>query len=221
MKLGLRLPQEQKVLDYFENQGSVNGGFQTVVRVLSGEQIPLPPFLPQFNLLFTSILVISLAIQKNQGSVNGGFQMVVRVLSGEQIPLLPFLPQFNLLFTSILPFLKLFLTSFLPVFNLTLTSASSRLYNHGLETTVYRLLGKGPKFATKIEGAPLMPVSNLAREGPVGWTSQNGIFQCAVSSRRRFPGPCGFAFDMSLFLGSEIFFLEKCRWEIFKWPKRG
>ena len=25
-------------------QGSVNGGFQTVVRVLSGDQIPLPPF---------------------------------------------------------------------------------------------------------------------------------------------------------------------------------
>ena len=37
-------------------QGSVNGGFQTVVRVLSGEQIPPPPFLPQFNPLFTSIL---------------------------------------------------------------------------------------------------------------------------------------------------------------------
>ena len=44
-------------------QGSVNGGFQTVVRVLSGEQIPLPPFylnltpfLPQFYLILTSFL---------------------------------------------------------------------------------------------------------------------------------------------------------------------
>ena len=39
-------------------QGSVNGGFQTVVRVLSGDRIPLPPFslnltsfLPQFYLI--------------------------------------------------------------------------------------------------------------------------------------------------------------------------
>ena len=44
-------------------QGSVNGGFQTVVRVLCGNEIPLPPFdlnlipfLPQFYLNFTSFL---------------------------------------------------------------------------------------------------------------------------------------------------------------------
>ena len=37
-------------------QGSVNGVFQTVVRVFWGKQIPLPPFLTQLNLLFTSIL---------------------------------------------------------------------------------------------------------------------------------------------------------------------
>ena len=42
-------------------QGSVNGGFQTVVRVLWGNEIPLPPFylnltpfLPQFYLILTS-----------------------------------------------------------------------------------------------------------------------------------------------------------------------
>ena len=38
-------------------QGSVNGGFQTVVRVLSRDQIPLPPFNliePSFCLNFTS-----------------------------------------------------------------------------------------------------------------------------------------------------------------------
>ena len=28
----------------FVSQGSVNGGFQTVVRVLWGNEIPLPPF---------------------------------------------------------------------------------------------------------------------------------------------------------------------------------
>ena len=28
---------------------SNNGGFQTVVRVFWGNEIPLPPFLPQFN----------------------------------------------------------------------------------------------------------------------------------------------------------------------------
>ena len=46
-----------------ETQGSVNGGFQTVVRVLWGNEIPLPPvylnltpFLPQFNLILTSFL---------------------------------------------------------------------------------------------------------------------------------------------------------------------
>ena len=45
------------------SQGSVNGGFQTVVRVLSGHRIPLPPFnlsltsfLPLFNLFLTSFL---------------------------------------------------------------------------------------------------------------------------------------------------------------------
>ena len=44
-------------------QGSVNGGFQTVVRVLSGEQISLPPFylnltpfLSQFYLILTFFL---------------------------------------------------------------------------------------------------------------------------------------------------------------------
>ena len=44
-------------------QGSVNGGFQTVVRVLSGQRIPLPPFnlnltsfLPQVYLILTSLL---------------------------------------------------------------------------------------------------------------------------------------------------------------------
>ena len=45
------------------NQGSVNGGFQTVVRVLWGNEIPLPPFylnstpfLPQFYLILTPFL---------------------------------------------------------------------------------------------------------------------------------------------------------------------
>ena len=76
---------------------------------------------------------------KNQGSVNGGFQTVVRVLSGERIPL----PPFYLNLISFLPQFYLLLTSFLPLFNLNLTSASSRISNHGLETTVYRLLEKG------------------------------------------------------------------------------
>ena len=48
---------------------------------------------------------------------------------------------FYLIFTSFLPQFYLFLTSFLPLFNLNLTSASSRLSNHGLETTVYIPLG--------------------------------------------------------------------------------
>ena len=75
---------------------------------------------------------------ENQGSVNGGFQTVVRVFRGSEIPL----PPFDLNLTSFLPQFYLFLTSFLPLFNLNLTSASSRISNHGLETTVYRLLGK-------------------------------------------------------------------------------
>ena len=52
-----------KCLGVPKPQGSVNGGFQTVVRVLSGDRIPLPPFnlnltsfLPHLNLLFTSFL---------------------------------------------------------------------------------------------------------------------------------------------------------------------
>ena len=49
-------------------------------------------------------------------------------------------PPFYLNLTSFLPQFYLFLTSFLPFFNLNLTSASSRISNHGLETTVYRLL---------------------------------------------------------------------------------
>ena len=55
-------------------QGSVNGGFQTVVRVLRGNEIPLPPF----YLSFTSILP--------QFYLN----------------LTPFLPLFNLFLTSFL-----------------------------------------------------------------------------------------------------------------------
>ena len=35
-----------------EFQGSVNGGFQTVVRVLWGNEILLPPFYPRFYLDF-------------------------------------------------------------------------------------------------------------------------------------------------------------------------
>ena len=73
---------------------------------------------------------------RRQGSVNGGFQTVVRVFWGNEFPLLPF--YLNL--TSFLPQSYLFLTSFLPFLNLNLTSASSRISNHGLETTVYRLL---------------------------------------------------------------------------------
>ena len=45
-------------------QGSINGGFQTVVRVLSGDQILLPPFylnltsfLPQLYLILTSFFL--------------------------------------------------------------------------------------------------------------------------------------------------------------------
>ena len=48
-----------------DSQGFVNGGFQMVVRVLSGEQIPLPPFnpnltpfLPQLYLFLTSFLPV-------------------------------------------------------------------------------------------------------------------------------------------------------------------
>ena len=49
---------------FLVNQGSVNGGFQTVVRVFWGNEIPLPPFylnfatpfLPQFYLFLTSSL---------------------------------------------------------------------------------------------------------------------------------------------------------------------
>ena len=42
----------------YANQGFANGGFQTVVRVSSGEQIRLPPFnlnLTPFYLNFTSL----------------------------------------------------------------------------------------------------------------------------------------------------------------------
>ena len=74
----------------------------------------------------------------NQGSANGGFQTVVRVFGGNKIPQ----PPFYLNLTSLLPQFYLCLTSFLPFFNLNLTSASSRISNHGLETTVYRLLVK-------------------------------------------------------------------------------
>ena len=62
---------------------------------------------------------------------NGGSSFL-----GERNSATPFSPQFNL-FTSILPLFNLFL----PLFNLNLTSASSRISSHGLETTVYRLLG--------------------------------------------------------------------------------
>ena len=55
---------------------------------------------------------------------------------GNEIPL----PPFYLSLTSFLPQFYLFLTSFLPLSNLNLTSAWSRISNHGLETTVYRLL---------------------------------------------------------------------------------
>ena len=48
-----------------------------------------------------------------------------------------FLPQFHLLFTLISPPLNLNFTSF----DLNLTSASLWISNHGLETTVYRLVG--------------------------------------------------------------------------------
>ena len=71
--------------------------------------------------------------QNIQGSVNGGFQTVVRVFWGNEI----LLPPFYLNLTSFLPQFYLCLTSFLPLFSLNLTSASSRLSNHGLETTVY------------------------------------------------------------------------------------
>ena len=63
---------------------------------------------------------------------------MVRVFRGNEIPL----PPFYLNLTSFLPQFYLFLTSFLPFFNLNLTSALSRISNHGLETTVYRLLAK-------------------------------------------------------------------------------
>ena len=53
-----------------------------------------------------------------------------------------FLPHFYLILTSFLPQFYLLLTSFLPLFNLNLTSSSSRLSNHGLETTVYIPLGQ-------------------------------------------------------------------------------
>ena len=36
-------------------QGSVNGGFQTMVLVFWGNDVPLPPFVPLFNLLSTSV----------------------------------------------------------------------------------------------------------------------------------------------------------------------
>ena len=73
---------------------------------------------------------------KTQGSVGCGFQTVVRVFWGNEVPL----PPFYLNLTSFLPQFYLLLTSFLPLLNLNLTSASSRISNHGLETTVYRLL---------------------------------------------------------------------------------
>ena len=61
---------------------------------------------------------------------------MVRVFWGNEIPL----PPFYLNFTPLLPQFHLFFTSFLPLFILNLTSASSRISNHGLESTVYRLL---------------------------------------------------------------------------------
>ena len=52
--------QKIKEALFCRGQGSVNGGFQTVVRVLSGGHIPLPPFnlnltpfLSQLNLFVT------------------------------------------------------------------------------------------------------------------------------------------------------------------------
>ena len=101
-------------------------------------------------------------MNRNQGSVNGGFQTVVRVLWGNEIPL----PPSYLNLTSFLPQFCLFLTFFLPLFNLNLTSASSRISNHGLETTVYRLLAKPsePFFRNwNWNGAPLLKLSSLCR----------------------------------------------------------
>ena len=61
-------------------RGSVNGGFQTMVRVWSGEQIPVPPsnlnfasVLPHFNLFVTSFLILTsfqpLRIQQSRTTV--------------------------------------------------------------------------------------------------------------------------------------------------------
>ena len=56
-------------------QGSVNGGFHTVVRVFRGSEIPLPPcylnltsFLPQFYLFLTSFLPNFYLTQRAQRS---------------------------------------------------------------------------------------------------------------------------------------------------------
>ena len=74
-----------------------------------------------------------LGVPKPQGFVNGGFHTVVRACSGEQIPA----RHFNLNFNSVLPLLYLFKTSF---FYIIVTPARLAIPNHGLETTVYRLL---------------------------------------------------------------------------------
>ena len=58
--------------------------------------------------------------------------MVVRVLWGNEITLPPF-------YLNFAPF-NLNSTSFLPKFYLNLTSARPAIWNHGLETTVYRPL---------------------------------------------------------------------------------
>ena len=56
-------PENTREFPEMISQGYVNGGFQTVVRVLSGDRIPLPPFylnltslLPQCYLILTSFL---------------------------------------------------------------------------------------------------------------------------------------------------------------------
>ena len=129
-----------------------------------------------------------------QRSVNGGFQTVVRVFLGERNSATPFLPQFN----SFLPQFYLLLTSFLPLFNLNLTSASSRISNHGLETTVYRLwddlaaVCHGVSWDCRIKFMHRPPTLKVPLYGWGGADERGGAWQIpAMGGFKLYPPPPG------------------------------
>ena len=81
----MRLSVVVIALGTFPTQGSVNGGCQTVIRVLFGDQTPLPPFnlhvtpfLPQFDLIFTFLTFLALNLTSAlSGISNNGVEITV------------------------------------------------------------------------------------------------------------------------------------------------